>query len=247
MRRLAAIICLVGMAVALFVFSERGSVEAQLPSQIELACPAGTWPMSSGGQTVNASTGKYRQWACVDANGNVTHALAAGSTIGGLTPATLAVCTNFTPVTATNTIAATNLQSCTVPANTLATGSLLEINETGINGTGSAQTITITTNLGGGTSCSTVSGTTSVANQQPWNVVVKFFVLIAGVGGTANMSCELFSSAAGGGVVGPAGTVGNPTISVNTTISNTLQVTVTMSVANASNTVTEQGLKVAVF
>jgi hypothetical protein len=57
------------------------------------------------------------------------------------------------------------------------------------------------------------------------------------------MSCEYFSSASGGGVSGPNGVVGAPTIYVNTTISNTLQVNVQMSVANAGDSVTEQNLK----
>src|SRR5260370_42584971 len=63
-------------------------VEAQLPSQIELACPQGSTPLP-GGQVFNQITGKIRQWACVDTSGNVIHALAASSTVGGSAPATL--------------------------------------------------------------------------------------------------------------------------------------------------------------
>jgi len=78
-------------------------------------------------------------------------------------------------------------------------------------------------------------------------VLAKFFVLTSGASGTANWSCEWFSSASGGGVVGPNGIVGNPTIAVNTTIGNTLLIAVQMTVLNASNTVVGQGLKVVIF
>lgn len=40
------------------------------PPQIELACPSGTSPIA-GGQTLNPSTGKFRQYICVDTNGNI--------------------------------------------------------------------------------------------------------------------------------------------------------------------------------
>lgn len=47
---------------------------AQLPGQVELACPTGAQVVQPIGQTYNASTGKYRQWLCVDGNGNITQA-----------------------------------------------------------------------------------------------------------------------------------------------------------------------------
>jgi hypothetical protein len=43
----------------------------QTPDQFELTCPAGT-SVSVEGQTYNAATGKYRQWKCIDVNGNVS-------------------------------------------------------------------------------------------------------------------------------------------------------------------------------
>jgi hypothetical protein len=154
-------------------------------------------------------------------------------------------CTNFTPVTVTNTVATTNLLSCTVPANALSQGSLLEVDMTGIESyAGAPGTVIITVSLGAGTSCSSTF-TTAVANNQPWNFVGKFAVLTSGAGGTANWACNSFSPASFG--FGANGTVGAPTIAINTTIANTLLITETMSAANAGNSVTGQLLKGVVF
>ena len=155
-------------------------------------------------------------------------------------------CTNFTPVTVTNNNALQNLLSCTISANALSQGSMLSIDLTGVESNASAGNTNYTISIGGGTPCAVIP-TQGVANNQPWNIVVKFSVLTAGAGGTANMSCEYFSSSSGGGVVGPFGVIGAPTISVNTTISNVIQVTEQMSVANAGNSVTQQMLKAVVY
>ena len=155
-------------------------------------------------------------------------------------------CTNFTPVTISSNNTQQNLQSCSIVANSLVQGSLLGIELTGIESNASAGNTLYSISLGGGTACQ-VQPTQGNANNQPWNISVKFFVLTAGAGGTANMSCEYFSTSSGGGVVGAVGIVGAPTISINTTISNTLQVTEQMSVSNAGNIVTEQGLKAVVY
>ena len=157
------------------------------------------------------------------------------------------VCTNVAPVTVTNNNAQQNLMSCSIPANALAQGSELSVDLQGVSSTASAMTITIGTSLGGGTACTTTSSTTGIANNQPWHANARLFVLTAGAGGTANWSCNYFSSASGGGVIGPFGIVGAPTISLNTTILNTLQITVQMSVANAGNLVIQQGLKSTIF
>lgn len=168
------------------------------------------------------------------------------SMTGGAAPG----CTNNTPVTVSNSSVQNNLMSCSIPASTLVAGSLVQVDITGVNTTASGFTYTLTTSvsIGGGTACQNTSATTAAANNQPWNVIAKFFVITGGASGTANWSCEFFSSASGGGgVAGPGGVVGNPTIGINTTIANTIQVTETMSVANAGDSVTEQGLKAVVF
>lgn len=156
-------------------------------------------------------------------------------------------CTNFTPATITNNNTVQTLLSCPIPANTLGQGNMLQVDITGIESTASAGTISIFANLGGGTACSTTSVPAGVGNNQPWNFVGKFSVLTAGAGGTGNWSCQYFSSSAGGGLAGPNGVVGAPTIAVNTTISNTLLIQVQMSVANAGNSVTGQLLKAVIF
>jgi len=157
-------------------------------------------------------------------------------------------CTNFTPVTIANNNSAQNLMSCTLAANALIQGSMIEINLTGIESTalGATDFILISASVGGATPCVT-EASAGVANNQPWNVIVQFSVLTAGATGTANMSCEWFSSPSGGNVVGPSGVIGAPTISVNTTIPNTIQITGQMSTANAGNTLTEQMLKAVIF
>jgi hypothetical protein len=168
---------------------------------------------------------------------------------GGAVPGAIgAACTNFTPVTSTNNIALTNMQSCTVAANLLLQGSMLEVNAQGVVGTGvgAPYTLSITVSLGGGTVCTTVANT-GASNFQPWHFAARFFVLTNGATGTGNWSCSYDSSSSGGGVVGNNGSIGLPTISVNTTITNTIQITATMSVANANNTITEQGLKAVIF
>jgi len=161
--------------------------------------------------------------------------------------ASAAVCTNSTPVTVTDSTVATLLQTCSIPANTLAAGSLLSVELVGVNGTGSAETITLNLGLSGDTQCNTGSGVTAVSNFQPWHARALLAVLTAGASGTANESCEYASTANGGGVKGPSTAVGAPTFAVNTTIVNTFDVTETMSGANATNTVTEQILKVLAF
>jgi len=175
---------------------------------------------------------------CTDANG--------GATTVGCAPAAAATlgCTAFVPVTITNNNTQQNLQSCTIAANTLAQGSLLNVDVTGLESTASGQNIVIGVSLGGGTAC-TATIAAGVANNQPFNFVGKFFVLTSGAGGTANWSCEVFGP--GAAVFGNGGVVGAPTIPINTTIGNTLQITVQMSVLNAGNSTTEQGLKAVVF
>ena len=196
-----------------------------------------TYP-SSGGQvigrvlTTNAGAGNY----LIELFPPEIHTANSAST----------VCTVFAPVTVTNNNTQQNLMSCSIAANALAQGSLLAVDLQGVESTaGGAQTTTYSISLGGGTPCQTQPGQGN-ANNQPWNVIAKFFVLTAGAGGTANWSCEYFSSASGG-TSGPFGVIGTPTIAVNTTIPNTLLVTVQMSVANAGNAVTQQGLKAVVF
>jgi hypothetical protein len=69
MRRIPIIILL----ALTCVISAGRSPHPQLASQIELACPAGTFVLTSL-QTVNPTTGKYRQYGCIDANGNLSMA-----------------------------------------------------------------------------------------------------------------------------------------------------------------------------
>ena len=155
-------------------------------------------------------------------------------------------CTTIGPVTITNNNAQQTLLSCTIPANTLSAGSLLNVDITGLESTASGQTITLTFSLGGGTPCSTTTnGTLGVANNQPFNGVGKFAVLTAGVGGSANWSCSSFWIL--GAVAGNNGVVGAPTISVNTTVPNTLLIQAQMSVANAGNSITAQLLKAVIY
>lgn len=154
-------------------------------------------------------------------------------------------CTTIGPLSITNNNALQTLISCPIAANALSAGSMLSATLTGIESTASGQNITFTTSVGAGTSCSSQSGAIGVANNQPWQVNISFSVLTAGAGGTANMYCS--SQGAAMGFIPAGGVVGAPTISVNTTIPNTLLIQVQMSVANAGNSVTAQLLKAVIY
>jgi hypothetical protein len=169
---------------------------------------------------------------------SIVPSLISGSTSG---------CTNFAPITVVNNNAAQNLMSCTLSANVLVQGSELVVDFQGVNNTASVMTISFNVNLGGGTPCLLVTPSTGVSTNQPWHATGKLFVLTSGAGGTANWSCQYASSSSGGAIFGPNGVVGTPTISLNTTIPNVIQITVQMSVANAGNSVVEQGLKAVIY
>lgn len=158
-------------------------------------------------------------------------------------------CTNSTPNTASNTNTQFLLQSCTLAANALSQGSVLEIDAQGVLSvaSGAQYTITLKVNVGGGTACTIGTGTTATSNNQPWNEIVKFAVLTVGSSGTANLSCEYFSTPSGAGVVGPNGVIGTPTIAVDTTVQNSVEIAVIMSVANTGDTFTSQMLKAVIF
>lgn len=181
----------------------------------------------------NVAAGTY----LIDLFGPEIKAGNQGATVG---------CTNFTPATVTNNNAIQTLISCTIPANTLTQGSLLNMDLTGVESTAAGQNTIYTISLGGGTPCLS-NPTQGVANNQPYNIYAKFAVLTTGAGGTANWSCGYASTVSGGGVLGPNGIIGTPTISVNTTISNVLLIQEQMSVANAGNSVTGQLLKAVLF
>jgi hypothetical protein len=170
----------------------------------------------------------------------------SGATTTGCAPTNGAAagCTAIGPVTITNNNAAQNLLSCSVLANALSAGSLLNVDLTGVVSSAAGQTITISMSLGGGTACA-ATYSAGIANFQPFNYVAKFSVITSGAGGTANISCEIFGP--GAAVAGNNGVVGLPTISVNTTINNTLLITEQMGTLNAGNSVTGQLLKGVVF
>lgn len=156
-------------------------------------------------------------------------------------------CTVYTPVTVSNSTSSTNLQSCSLAANSLSQGSMVEIDATGVlTQSASSYALQIQTNFSANV-CTGAGAAGAAANNQPWNAVIKIFVLTAGASGTANMSCEFFSTPSGGGVAGPSGVVGTPTFALNTTVSQLIQINEQMSVANAGNSVTEQGLKAVIF
>jgi hypothetical protein len=155
-------------------------------------------------------------------------------------------CTAIGPVTVTNTAVSTNLLSCTLGAGALSAGSLLEIDVSSSESTAASGSITVTLSIGGASVCET-QVTAGIANNQPWNLIGKYFVITSGASGTAMLSCQWVSSTAGGGLIGPFGTTGTPTQSVNTTVTNLIQITVQMGVANVGNTIIGEGLKAVIF
>jgi hypothetical protein len=82
-KRIAVFLSLVACIGLSFFLSVPTRTASAQTGQIELACPAGSSPMPIVGQTFNISTGKFRQWLCVDTNGNITQATGVGASPGG--------------------------------------------------------------------------------------------------------------------------------------------------------------------
>lgn len=213
-----------------------------LTSPIINGSPSGTGVQGTDSKLLSAGTigGATAAPLCTDAQGGATTS-GCTATVGSA-----AGCTSTGPVVIVNNNAVQGLFVCTVPANALGAGSLLAVDVTGVESTAVGQTIQFTANIGGGTSCSNFAPTFGVANNQPFYFWAKFAVLTAGAGGTGNWTCG-FSSVGNSLTVGGNGVVGAPTISVNTTVPNSLLVTVQMSVANAGNSVNGQLLKSVIF
>jgi hypothetical protein len=158
--------------------------------------------------------------------------------------------TTIGPVTVTNNNSQQNLLSGVLPANTLSAGSLLVVEAVGVESADTSSTLTVGVTVGGGTMCATASVTVPNGyTNQPWNATFKFFVLTSGATGTMNGSCFISVASPTGVVhaIGTSGNVGTPTISVNTTVPNTIQVVAQMNVADASTSVTQQLLKAVIF
>ena len=276
-------------------------VQAQFPP-IELACPSGTWPINAPGFTsFNNSTGKYRQWACTDINGNVQSTLATGSTIGGSAPAVLPINlatqtsgqinlatqvvgnlpvgnlnggsgassstfwrgdgswatpagatgyklegVNVTAVTVANTITLSPLQGVTIPANDIGASQTFYVDAVGIIGDTAAPTFTVGVYLDG-VAIAALTPALAAANTQPWGLRVWFTGLTTGTSGTVTGAIMLWQSTpSGGGIVTNTTGVGAPpqTVTVNTTVSHTLQLQVSWGTANTLNTITSNVMTV---
>lgn len=145
------------LAAIPFAFIGRMMPQSLPPIQIELACPNGT-TVVSGGQTLNSSTGKYRQYKCVDASGNIKHSAITidytSNTIGGLTIANTnnsggnQVTGVLWSVTASGDIRPNNL-ILNHTVNTPGSGEIAFGNNTGF-GNGTPATAVTTTTLGTG-------------------------------------------------------------------------------------------------
>lgn len=213
-----------------------------LTTPILNGAPTGTSLQGTDVKLLTAGTvsGSVAATFCTDALG--------GATTVGCNPPTAANlgCTSIGPNTIVNNNAIQNFASCSIPANSLSAGSLMAVDLVGIESTAAGQTIQLTVNLGGGTACSNFAPTFGVANNQPIYFWAKFAVLTAGAGGSGNWTCG-FSSTGNSLTTGAGGTVGAPTVSVNTTIANLLVIQVQMSVANAGNSATAQLIKSVIF
>lgn len=149
---------------------------SQLPSQIELSCPAGSQVVQPVGQTYNASTDKYRQWLCVDSFGNIVQSTGAGSPGGSNTQVqynnngVLTGSPNLTFSGSTLTVGQNNVtlgvlaianQGGGLTSLFTSSGSLLS-GPTGYqaSGTNSVSGCALTANLGGASAGKFASGTT---------------------------------------------------------------------------------------
>jgi len=116
-------VALIAVAIAYIFTLSQPRVSAQIPSQIELPCSTVapsvvSSPLQPGGQTYNASTGKYRQWACVDPFGNVymQSTLAAGSGLPTILAYSVTTESSDTGLTA-NVLSSVITKAVTFPAS----------------------------------------------------------------------------------------------------------------------------------
>lgn len=158
-------------------------------------------------------------------------------------------CNNLTAATVGNSTSG-NLQSCVILANTMQAGSEIHYALGGLMGSTANPTLTATIAFGGQTLCSVQIAGIAGANNQVWYATGSIVVLSAGSSGSLSGGCTWFGTPeSGGGGGATSAYIANYSlpVTVNTTVNDTLQISVTWSAANANNTITEQYLKAAIW
>lgn len=142
--------------------------------------------------------------------------------------------TNVTPVTISNSLDKTTIYSYTVPANTLGTNGVLDLNLSGtyLNNSGATKTVTVTLEYGG-----TIMVTTVSAAITPSAVTGTFnYKFNLSAGGVTNSQIASFFGVHELGTGVRTLLYDNGTSAIDSTTNQTLLVTVKLSAANATQT-----------
>ena len=143
---------------------------------------------------------------------------------------------NSTPVSVSNTTTETTLMSFTLPANELAAGQVLHLRASGIFSTASsgAENLTFKVKADSTVLGSLLQAQVASLTNQGWTVDINVICVTAGSGGTVEGQGTVIASTVAGLMANSA------TIALSTTVSHTISVTATMSVANAGNSVSQR-------
>lgn len=153
----------------------------------------------------------------------------------------------YTPVTVSNTTTETNLMTFTLPASELGNNQALRLKATGVYSTAStAGNITLAVKVGGAGGTTLCANTASALAASKTNLAWKVECLVIA---EAAPGSSVATEAQGWADMSSSGTAANElgmpnaaTVSWATNASQTIGVTVTFSVANASNSITERQL-----
>ena len=147
---------------------------------------------------------------------------------------------NITPVTFANAIGPSTLQTITIPANDIGAGQQFIVSAAGIvSSSATPPNVLICVQLDAVQVGCLNPSITSVTNQR-WSVAVSFTGFTTGVTGSIVPTVQTFTGPTGSGttVLG-GGTGGGASSAIDTTISHTLQVVVSWSEVNVSDSITQ--------
>jgi hypothetical protein len=152
-----------------------------------------------------------------------------------------------TPVTVSNTTSETNLMTFTLPASELGNNQALRLKATGVYSTAStAGNITLAVKVGatGGTTLCANTATALAASKSnlAWRLECTVIANAAPSASTATEAQGWADMSTSGTAANELGMPNTATVSWATNASQTIGVTVTFSVANASNSITERQL-----
>lgn len=191
--------------------------------------------MTTVAAPANPAAGKIRIYSktgdtfCQRTNGGTETCISGGSAAGFKVENV-----NSTTVTVANTTTETDLMTFTLPANELAAGQVLRVWAHGT--AASTGTPALTVKFKDGTTIWGNTGPAATTATNEWNVLFTIICVTAGAGGTAEAQGG-FNGDLYGGLTYSRNTA---TFAFDTTVSHTIKLTATWSVANAANTTTQR-------